>query len=212
MTAELPSIAQASREMREGALTPLDLVEHCLARIEQLEPQVKAWVSVDVAGARREAERCVARAARPEHAAHREHDEERAERQVYGQVSSHGRRRSRPFRAGRRRPRPDSPNTAWRNEAFRGYADHLADADYRAAFERLCALARGRRCALMCAESLWWRCHRSLIADDLALHGWTVSHILGNALEPHAFRVAARLVDGVPRYGDGQAGLFETPG
>lgn len=113
---------------------------------------------------------------------------------------------------GRRRPRPDSPNTAWRNEAFRGYADHLADADYRAAFERLCALARGRRCALMCAESLWWRCHRSLIADDLALHGWTVSHILGNALEPHAFRVAARLVDGVPRYGDGQAGLFETPG
>jgi uncharacterized protein (DUF488 family) len=111
---------------------------------------------------------------------------------------------------GRRRPRPDSPNTAWRNEAFRGYADHLADADYRAAFDALCVLARERHCALTCAESLWWRCHRSLIADDLALRGWTVAHILGNGIEPHAFRVPARLVDGVPRYGDGQGGLFES--
>ena len=111
---------------------------------------------------------------------------------------------------GRRRARPESPNSAWRNEAFRGYADHLGDADYREAFDSVCALARERRCALMCAESLWWRCHRSLIADDLALRGWVVLHILGNGLEPHAFRVAAHLVDGVPRYGDGQAGLFES--
>jgi uncharacterized protein (DUF488 family) len=111
---------------------------------------------------------------------------------------------------GRRRPKPDSPNTAWRSEAFRGYADHLADADYREAFDQVCALARERRCALMCAESLWWRCHRSLIADDLVLHGWVVSHILGKGVEPHAFRVAAHLVDGVPRYGDGQPGLFES--
>lgn len=110
---------------------------------------------------------------------------------------------------GRRRSRPDSPNGVWRNEAFRGYADHLADPDYRAAFDELCALAREQRCALMCAESLWWRCHRSLIADDLALHGWTVLHILGGKAEPHAFREPARLVDGVPRYGAAQAALFE---
>jgi len=112
---------------------------------------------------------------------------------------------------GRRRPRPDSPNTAWRNEAFRGYADHLADVDYRAAFDVLCALARERRCAMMCAETLWWRCHRSLIADDFALRGWTVSHILGDGTVEHAFRVEARLVDGVPRYADDQGRLFDAP-
>ena len=112
---------------------------------------------------------------------------------------------------GRRRPRPDSPNTVWRNEAFRGYADHLGDPDYRAAFDELCALACERRCALMCAESLWWRCHRSLIADDFVLHGWTVLHILGAGVEPHAFREPARLVDGVPCYGAGQTALFESP-
>lgn len=113
---------------------------------------------------------------------------------------------------GRRKPQSGSPNTGWRNAAFHGYADHLADADYRDAFDRLCSLARGRRCALMCAEALWWRCHRSLIADDLALRGWGVSHILGDTVVPHAFRVPARLVDGVPRYGDGQPGLFQAGG
>jgi uncharacterized protein (DUF488 family) len=110
---------------------------------------------------------------------------------------------------GRRRARTDSPNTVWRSEAFRGYADHLADPDYREAFDEVCALARERRCVLLCAELLWWRCHRSLIADDLVLHDWTVQHILAKGVAAHAFREPARLVDGVPRYGPGQESLFE---
>ncbi|NCT68808.1 MAG: DUF488 domain-containing protein [Rhodanobacteraceae bacterium] len=110
---------------------------------------------------------------------------------------------------GRRTPQPDSRNGVWRNAAFRGYADYMASADYRAAFAALQALAREQRCALLCAEVLWWRCHRSLIADDLVLHGWRVVHILGNGhLTPHAFREPARLLDGVPVYGSGQAPLF----
>ena len=109
---------------------------------------------------------------------------------------------------GRRKPRADSPNGVWRNDAFRGYADHLADPDYRAAFDEVCALASAQRCALMCAELLWWRCHRSLIADDLELHGWRVLHILATGVVAHAFREPARLIDGVPRYGGAQGGLF----
>lgn len=102
---------------------------------------------------------------------------------------------------GRRRPRPDSPNTQWRNAAFRGYADHMATDGYRAAFVQTMAGAIRCRTALMCAEVLWWRCHRSMIADDLVLHDWQVSHILGDGrLAAHAFRVPARLVGDVPVY------------
>jgi uncharacterized protein (DUF488 family) len=110
---------------------------------------------------------------------------------------------------GRRAPHADSPNRVWRNAAFRGYADHMASAEYRTAFAALEALAREQRCALLCAELLWWRCHRSLIADDLVLHGWRVLHILA-AGDPaaHAFREPARLVDGVPVYGNGQTSLL----
>lgn len=110
---------------------------------------------------------------------------------------------------GRRRPCIDSPNAVWRNAAFRGYADHMASAEYRGAFATLAALARAQRTALLCAELLWWRCHRSLIADDLALHGWQVLHILGDgSVAAHAFREPARLIADVPVYGSGQASLL----
>jgi uncharacterized protein (DUF488 family) len=78
---------------------------------------------------------------------------------------------------GRRPPRPDSPNAGWRVLAFRAYADHMSTPDFRAALAELERLAAERPTALMCAEGLWWRCHRRLIADALVVRGWTVRHI-----------------------------------
>lgn len=113
---------------------------------------------------------------------------------------------------GRRRPRPDSPHTAWRHPAFRGYADYMDTDAYRRARERLEALAAGTRTTLMCAEALWWQCHRSLICDDFKARGWTVLHLqpAGGAKE-HPYTGAARIVDGRLDYSlpaDPQGGLF----
>jgi len=79
---------------------------------------------------------------------------------------------------GFRRPRPDSPNTGWRSGGFRAYADYMLSEEFGAALERLEALACLRLTAIMCAEGLWWRCHRRLIADALSVRGWRVSHVL----------------------------------
>lgn len=106
-----------------------------------------------------------------------------------------------PALGGRRRPAPDSPNTAWRVEAFRAYADHLASAEYIEAREALMAAARSERTCVMCAEAVWWRCHRRLIADDFVARGWTVLHLLGpGSVQPHLLNPDARMVDGVLRY------------
>jgi uncharacterized protein (DUF488 family) len=83
-----------------------------------------------------------------------------------------------PELGGRRRALPDSPNTGWRTGGFRGYADHMASAEFARGIERLEAAARSGRTAVMCAEGLWWRCHRRLVADALVARGWTVRHIL----------------------------------
>lgn len=106
-----------------------------------------------------------------------------------------------PELGGRRPARPDSPHTAWRNEAFRGYADYMDTPEFAVAAERLAALAREDRVAIMCAEGVWWRCHRSMIADDFKAHGWTVLHILG-AGEPreHPYTAVAKVVEGELRY------------
>lgn len=106
-----------------------------------------------------------------------------------------------PELGGRRRTRPDSPNTVWRNEAFRGYADFMMTEEFHSGIERLLALARKKRTAIMCAEALWWQCHRSLIADYLKAAGHEVIHIMApNKTEPHPFTSAARLVDGKLSY------------
>lgn len=98
---------------------------------------------------------------------------------------------------GRRRPRADSPNTAWRDEAFRGYADYMMTDEFRAGIARLLDLSRSTPTAIMCAEALWWQCHRGLIADHLKAAGHDVIHIMGsNKTEPHPFTSAARIVDG----------------
>ena len=83
-----------------------------------------------------------------------------------------------PDLGGRRAPRPDSPHTAWRVDAFRGYADFMDTPGFRDSLGRLEELARARSTAVMCAEALPWRCHRSLIADALIARGWEVSEIL----------------------------------
>jgi uncharacterized protein (DUF488 family) len=106
-----------------------------------------------------------------------------------------------PGLGGRRRPRPDSPHTAWRNEAFRGYADYMTTPEFAAAAEALAVLARADRVAVMCAEGVWWRCHRSMIADLFKAHGWTVLHIIGaGPAREHPYTPVARIVDGELAY------------
>lgn len=98
---------------------------------------------------------------------------------------------------GRRRPQPDSPNDGWRNTSFRGYADHLSSAAFAEGMTQLLNLAQRRRTSLMCAEVLWWRCHRALISDVLKLHGTTVLHIQNHGpASEHPYSAAARVVDG----------------
>jgi uncharacterized protein (DUF488 family) len=114
-----------------------------------------------------------------------------------------------PALGGRRDPLPDSPNTAWRLDAFRGYADHMASAEYVRARDTLMETARRERTCVMCAEAVWWRCHRRLIADDVVARGWTVLDILGpGKIEPHAPNPDAVMVDGVLRYPGPQASLL----
>jgi uncharacterized protein (DUF488 family) len=102
-----------------------------------------------------------------------------------------------PELGGRRKSRPDSRNTAWRNTSFRGYADYMETAEFRKGVERLLDLAReAGSAAIMCAEAVWWRCHRSLISDYLKVRGIEVMHILdANKIEPHPFTSAARIVN-----------------
>jgi uncharacterized protein (DUF488 family) len=106
-----------------------------------------------------------------------------------------------PELGGRRQPRKDSPNTAWRNDAFRGYADYMMTAEFEAGIARLLALAARTRTAIMCAEAVWWQCHRGLIADYLRAAGHDVIHIQGpNRTEQHPFTSAARIVNGLLTY------------
>jgi uncharacterized protein (DUF488 family) len=93
---------------------------------------------------------------------------------------------------GRRRGRRDSPHTGLRVASFRAYADHMDTEEFRAGLERLEAVARGRRTAIMCAEAEWRRCHRRLISDALSERGWRVLHIRPNGrLEEHELTLGA---------------------
>ena len=134
-----------------------------------------------------------------------------------------------PELGGKRKSKPDSRNTAWRNASFRGYADYMETEQFQKGVERLLAFARSdgppqdgfavanlssRRnerdggeavipcaVAIMCAEAVWWRCHRSLIAHCLKARGAEVLHILGaNKVEPHPYTSAARIVNGELSY------------
>jgi uncharacterized protein (DUF488 family) len=106
-----------------------------------------------------------------------------------------------PELGGRRRARPDSTNMAWRNKTFRGYADYMETKDFEAGINRLLSIAAERRTAIMCAEAVWWRCHRSLISDYLKAKEIRVIHILGAAKsQEHPFTSAAQIVNGQLSY------------
>jgi len=79
---------------------------------------------------------------------------------------------------GLRKPRPDSTNGAWRNEAFRGYADHMLTPEFTKAVDELLDFGQRRKVAVMCAEALWWQCHRMLLSDALVARGVDVQHIM----------------------------------
>ena len=106
-----------------------------------------------------------------------------------------------PELGGRRRARTDSLNVAWRNEGIRGYADYMETDDFREGMARLVTVADSYRTAIMCAEAVWWRCHRSLISDYLKAKGVEVTHIMApGKSEAHPFTSAARIVNGELSY------------
>lgn len=107
-----------------------------------------------------------------------------------------------PVLGGRRKPKPDSHNTAWRNEAFRGYADHMETPEFHEGIARLLKLAdETGRISLMCAEAVWWRCHRALVSDYLKSRGMEVIHIVdAKKTQSHPFTSAARIVNGELSY------------
>ena len=102
---------------------------------------------------------------------------------------------------GRRRGDPSSINTAWRHQAFRAYADHMQTEEFADGLFELLMIAYGARTAIMCAEVLWWRCHRRLIADVLTSLGVRVEHIMGDGKTVlHKIAPPARLVGGAISY------------
>jgi uncharacterized protein (DUF488 family) len=117
--------------------------------------------------------------------------------------------RSLPSLGGRRTPAPDSINTGWRHSAFRGYADHLASEEFAGGLFELLLIAGGLRTAVMCAEMLWWQCHRRLVADVLLSLGYEVLHIqTAKPADPHRLADPARLFDGQLSYEADQGDLF----
>ena len=114
-----------------------------------------------------------------------------------------------PELGGRRKARKDSRNTAWRNESFRGYADHLETEEFASGIARLEQLAGDCTAAIMCAEAVWWKCHRGLIADYLKVRGVEVIHIIdANKTEVHPFTSAARVMNGKLDYSAKQPELL----
>jgi uncharacterized protein (DUF488 family) len=107
-----------------------------------------------------------------------------------------------PELGGRRTARADSPNTAWRHPAFRGYADYMDTPSFVDGLSQLVDAASTRRAAIMCAEALWWQCHRGLIADVRKAAGHTVLHITASGVQEHPYTSAARIVDGKLSYSE----------
>jgi uncharacterized protein (DUF488 family) len=114
-----------------------------------------------------------------------------------------------PSLGGRRQPAPGSGNGGWREPAFQGYADHMSSREFSSGLRALEELAAGVPTAVMCAEAVWWRCHRRLIADALTVGGWQVWHLgVGDAPSLHELTPFAVVVDGELRYPPAQGALF----
>ena len=98
---------------------------------------------------------------------------------------------------GRSRAVPAETNGLWRNDSFHNYADHALGETFAAGLNELIDLAEGRRCAMMCAEAVWWRCHRRIVADHLLARGRTVLHLMGEKrVEPAKLTPGAVVADG----------------
>jgi uncharacterized protein (DUF488 family) len=98
---------------------------------------------------------------------------------------------------GRRKVRKDSINSGWRLDSFRGYADYMETEAFAEAVQELCRIAEKNTTAIMCAEVLWWRCHRSLVSDYLKWSGWNVIHIMGpGKSQEHHFTTPAKILNG----------------
>jgi uncharacterized protein (DUF488 family) len=115
-----------------------------------------------------------------------------------------------PGLGGLRHARPDSPNTGWRNLSFRGYADYMQTPEFANNLQALRDLAVGRTVAIMCAESVPWRCHRSLIADALLILGEPVAHIMSTTkVDDHRLTSFARVEGGRITYPPTDLALFD---
>ena len=113
---------------------------------------------------------------------------------------------------GFRRPRRHSPNSGWRHEGFRGYADHMETEEFQRALERLERIGSDARTAVMCAEAQWERCHRRLLSDALLVRGWRVIHLRADGrTEQHALTPFAVVDDGSATYPPEQ-GSFDIEG
>lgn len=119
-----------------------------------------------------------------------------------------------PALGGRRKSRPDSPNVGWKNQSFRGYADYMQTQEFWDALEVLVDIGQQSPSAVMCAEAVPWRCHRSLIADAMVIRGWTVQHIISasslktHTLTPFAKPEAGRLTYPAESASDSNPRLF----
>lgn len=106
---------------------------------------------------------------------------------------------------GRRKPSPDSHNTIWKNKSFRAYADYMETQDFAVALEELESMAKQSKIAMMCAEAVWWRCHRSMIADALKAENWKVYHIMDvDKSTEHPYTKPAKVKDGKLFYGEAE--------
>jgi uncharacterized protein (DUF488 family) len=106
---------------------------------------------------------------------------------------------------GRRKPKPDTTNTVWRNEAFRGYADYMETDAFKEGIRKLEEIATRQRTAYMCSEAVWWRCHRSMISDYLKVGGWKVMHIMDVDKESeHPYTAPARVMNSELSYASGE--------
>lgn len=104
---------------------------------------------------------------------------------------------------GRRKPVEGSVNTAWRNSAFRGYADYMQTEDFKKAIKSLEVIARKKPTAYMCSEAVWWSCHRALVSDYLKWKEWKVMHIMNiEKATEHPYTKPAKIVNGILSYKD----------
>jgi uncharacterized protein (DUF488 family) len=106
-----------------------------------------------------------------------------------------------PALGGLRKPRPDSTNAGWRNASFRGYADYMATPEFVQGLDALIVLAAEMSTAMMCAEAVPWRCHRSLVADALLARGIRTLHLTSpTRAEEHELTSFAKIADGHVSY------------